>query len=108
MLGKTVASLQSEETEPEGKNTEIHSNSPPRVIFSHCQHLADYVKLFMEEGEELTLGEDWPAPLITDVSYLPRCLPQSILQLTLNSSFWSYSIHHLIFRLYRRFALQVK
>ena len=49
-LGKMVASLQLEEAEPEGESTETHSSSPPRVICSHCQHLTDYVKLFMEEG----------------------------------------------------------
>ena len=62
-----VASLQLEEAEPEGEYTEICNSSPPRVIYSHCHHLADYVKLFMEEGEELTIGEDWAAPLITEV-----------------------------------------
>ena len=62
-----VASLQSEETEPEGKSTETHSSSPPRVTSSHHQHLVDFIKLFMEEGEELTLGEDQVVPLITEV-----------------------------------------
>ena len=66
-LDKTVVSLQLEETEPEGESTEIHSGSPPKVICSHCQHLVDYIKLFMEEGEELTLGEDREASLITEV-----------------------------------------
>ena len=56
-LGKGVAFLQSEEAEPEGESTEIQSSSPPRVICLHHQHLTDYVKLFMEEGEDLTLGE---------------------------------------------------
>ena len=32
MLSKTVASLQLEETEPEGKSTKICSSFPPRVI----------------------------------------------------------------------------
>ena len=58
-LGKMAASLQLEETEPEGENIEICSSSPPEVIQSHHHHLADYIKLFMEEGEELTLEEDW-------------------------------------------------
>ena len=69
MLSETVATLQLEETKPlEGKSTETCSSSPPRVIHSHCQHLVDYVKLCMEEGEELTLGEDWMAPLVTELS----------------------------------------
>ena len=63
MLGKTAASVQSEEVEPEGKSSETQSSSPMRVIHLHHQHLADYVKLFMEEGEELTLSEDRVAPL---------------------------------------------
>ena len=59
MLSKMMATSQSEETEPqEGKSTGTHNSSPPKVICSHCQHLANYVKLFMEEGKELTLGED--------------------------------------------------
>ena len=70
MLSEMVATLQSEETEPlEGESTENHSSSPSRVIHSHHQHLVDYVKLFMEEGEELTLDEDWVAP------WLQRYLP---------------------------------
>ena len=73
MLSKTVATLQSEETEPlEGNSTETHSSYPPSVIHSHYQHLVDYVKLFMEEGEELTLGENQMAPLVTEISpYFP-------------------------------------
>ena len=66
-LVKTSVSLQSEETEPEGESTEICSSSPPRVIHLHYQHLTDYVKLFMEEGKELTMGEDWVAPLIREI-----------------------------------------
>ena len=67
-LGETVASLQAGESEPlEGESTEAQSNSPPRVTHSHHQHLGDYIKLFMEEGEELTLGEDQVTSLITEV-----------------------------------------
>ena len=32
--------------------------SPPRILCSYQQHVADYVHLSMEEGEELTLDED--------------------------------------------------
>ena len=68
MLSERVATSQVEEVEPlEGKSTEAHSSYPPMVICSHCQHLADYVKIFMEAGEELTLGEDQVAPLVTEV-----------------------------------------
>ena len=31
--------------------------SPPSVLQSYQQHVADYVHLFMKEEEELTLGE---------------------------------------------------
>ena len=30
--------------------------------------MGDYVNLFLEEGEELTLSEDQAAPLVTEVS----------------------------------------
>ena len=77
-----MVSLQSEEAEPKGENTEILSSSPPRVICTHCHHLADYIKLFMEKGEELTLGEDRAAPLITEVPPYSKC---SDLQFVLSS-----------------------
>ena len=32
--------------------------SPPRVLQTHQQHSADYVRLIMEEGRDLTMGED--------------------------------------------------
>ena len=35
----------------EGDSTEPCSISPPWILRSHHQHLADYAKLFMEEGE---------------------------------------------------------
>ena len=63
MLSKVAATLQSEETEPEGESTKIYRSSPPRVTWSHHQHLVDYVKLFMEEREKLTPGVDHVAPL---------------------------------------------
>ena len=68
-VGEIVASVQAgESSEPlEGKSMEAQSNSPLRVTCSHHQHLADYIKLFMEEGEEMTLVEDWATPLITEV-----------------------------------------
>ena len=54
MAGSQVA-----EPEPlEGDSMEPSSVSPTSVIKMHCQHLADYVKLFMEEGEEMTMDED--------------------------------------------------
>ena len=66
----TVVRSQVPESEPvEGDSTEPNGISPPWVIKSHHQHLADYVKLFMEEGEELSMGEDWATPLVTEVPF---------------------------------------
>ena len=49
-VGEMTASLQAGESSEalEGESMEAQSNSPPRVTCSHCQHLADYTKLFME------------------------------------------------------------
>ena len=69
-LGETTASIQAGEHEPpEIESTEAPSNSPPRMTHSHCQHLADYMIIFMKEGKELTLHEDRTAPLITEVDF---------------------------------------
>ena len=57
-LKDTVAGCQVAEPEPlEGDSMEPISVSPTWVIKMHCRHLADYVKLFIEEGEGLTMGE---------------------------------------------------
>ena len=86
-----AASLQLEEAEPEGDSTEIHSSSPPRLIHSHHQHLADYVKSFMEEREELTLGEDQAAPLVTEVPlYTPIWSIFQFLLISFHLSFSGY------------------
>ena len=56
------------EKEPvEDDTTAPCSTLTSRVLFPYQQHIADYVCLFMEEGEELTLGEDQSAPLLVDV-----------------------------------------
>ena len=34
---------------------------------THDQHTADYIRLMMQEGMDLPLGEDRAAPLITEV-----------------------------------------
>ena len=100
-----MASLQSEETQPEGESAEIHSSSPPRVICSHHQHLADYVRLFMEEGEGLSPDENQVTPLITIVSFYMFLVIN--LPFHSNSSLLSYAISHLIFRCCKRFSLLV-
>ena len=106
-LSKMVAVSQSDEREPlKSESTEPHSVSPHMIpALAHKQYLADYMKLFMEEGEELTLSENQAAPLLTQVSpynffhnpfsqlfliFLFICLTQSIIP---------------IFRLYRKFCL---
>ena len=67
-LGEAAKSLEVEEAEPqEGEDTVVHGDSPPRVMHIHCQHKADHVKSFMEQGERLTMGGNWATPLITEV-----------------------------------------
>ena len=66
-LKDTMAGSQAPEPEPlEGDSTEPCSVSPSWVLKLHHQHLADYVRLFMEEGEEMSMGEDWATPLVTE------------------------------------------
>ena len=49
---------QSDEKEPlVGESMEPHSD-PPQALCSDQQQIADYLRLFMDEGEELTLSED--------------------------------------------------
>ena len=69
-LEEAAASTQvREEGPPESESTEAQSDSPPKVICSHQQHLSNYIKICMEEGEKLSLGEDRAAPLITEVDF---------------------------------------
>ena len=68
MKGTMVMSQVPPEPEPaEGDSTVPSETSPPQVLKSHHQHLANYVKLFLEEGEDLNMGDDWAAPLVTEV-----------------------------------------
>ena len=60
-------SVQSEKPEPSGSESkEIRCGSPPRVTHTHCKHLADYMCIFMDGGEEMRMGEDWAAPLVME------------------------------------------
>ena len=81
-----AASLTSQSEEPgearEGKDTERQGSSPPRVTWPHSQHRADYVCIFMEEGNMLMMGKDRSAPLITEVFFIP-CLLQLCVQSSL-------------------------
>ena len=74
-----AASLTSQSEEPgepaEGKDTESWGSSPPRITWSHSQHRADYVHIFMEEGNMLTMGKDRSPPMIMEVFFVP-CLLQ--------------------------------
>ena len=86
MLGKAVTVTQAEDERSTSMSTESHDTSPPRVLHTHHQHVADYVRLMMEEGEMLTLGEDRAALLITEVYVFFPCLLLSILHFVLYSS----------------------
>ena len=69
-VGEAATSTQVREEElPESEGNEVQSDSPLRVIHSHQQHLANYIRICMEEGEKLILGEDRAAPLITEVYF---------------------------------------
>ena len=50
---------------PEGIDTSPSSTGRPRVLCTHDQHAADYVKIMMESGMNLPIGEDRSALLIT-------------------------------------------
>ena len=92
-----------DEPEPStSMSTEPCDTSPPRVLWTYGQHVANYVRLMVEEREVLTLGEDRAAPLITKV-FSPTS-HMLILEFTLNSFsihsqlfMLSCSIHHLVF-----------
>ena len=79
-----VAQADDEPEPSKSVNTEPHDTSPPRVLQTHHQHVADYVRLMMEEGEDLTLGKDREAPMIMEV-FSPMS-HTSIFESTLNSS----------------------
>ena len=66
----TKAAAVASDAKPEPSTStcmEPSGSSPPRVLQTHCQHSADYTRLMMEEGGDLTMGEDRAAPLITKV-----------------------------------------
>ena len=94
MLGEAATVTQAEDEPSTSVSTESHETCAPRVLQTHHQHVADYVRLMMEEGEILTLGEDRPAPLITEV----HCFFPCLLLLILHYLFFSIVLHnyHLI------------
>ena len=50
-----------------GIETAPSDKEKPRILHTHDQHTADYVRLMMEEGMDLPMGEDRVALLITEV-----------------------------------------
>ena len=86
-------------------STNPSGSSPPWVLRTHCQHMADYTRLMMESGMDLTMGEDRAAPLITEI-YSPMPTSQYTLtsQSILNFLFsQSCALFPFSFRPYRRF-----
>ena len=57
-------------SEEDSKDTVIGGESFLQLVQMHQQHWVDYVHLSAEEGLPLTLGEDWAAPLVTEVQFL--------------------------------------
>ena len=67
-LAETVSATSGVEPEPStSTSTDPSGSSPPQVLRTHHQHMADYMKLMMESGINLTMGEDRAAALITEV-----------------------------------------
>ena len=62
-LAKASAMASDDEPEP-STSTEPSASSPSRVLQTHCQHSADYIRFMIEEGGDLTMGEDRAAPLL--------------------------------------------
>ena len=65
-LAETVSSTSGAEREPSTSTSTEPSGSSPWVLRMHRQHATDYMKLMMESGINLTMGEDRAAPLITE------------------------------------------
>ena len=106
-LHGSVAASQSVEKNPvEGDVTTPCSTSPPRILHSYQQHIADYVHLFMEEGEELTLSEDWATLFIVEV-FLSILLYQSIYCITAVSCLAQSNLPISLSRSYKRYAWQI-
>ena len=54
----------------EGIDTSLSSTARPQVLCIHDKQATDYVRIIMESGMNLPMGEDRSAPLITEVSSL--------------------------------------
>ena len=66
-LPTTVELEQPGENPTTGIDTAPSQKKKPWLLKAHDQHTADYVRLMMQEGMELPMGEDRVAPLITEV-----------------------------------------
>ena len=51
----------------EGIDTNLSSNARPQMLCTHDQHAIDYIRIMMEAGMDLPMGEDRAAPLITEI-----------------------------------------
>ena len=66
-LPTTVESEQPGEDPTTGIDTAPSQKEKPQLLQTHDQHTANYVRLMMQEGMDLPMGEDRVAPLITEV-----------------------------------------
>ena len=100
-LAETALTTSGAEPEPgTSTSTEPSASFPPQVLITHHQHMADYRKLMMEIGMDLTMGEDRAAPLITEVcSPMPTPYHTSTSKSILN---FLYSQSHTLFPFYSR------
>ena len=66
-----------ETIQPTGEPSEVINTSPtifrPHVLHTHDQHAVHYIRIMVESGMSLLMGEDCSAPLITEV--LPYAIP---------------------------------
>ena len=100
MPGDMVATLQLEETEPiKGESTETCSSSLP------LQASGRLCKVIYGERGGANSGEDWVAPIVTEVPpYFPFMI-YSLNHFNFLSSILLKDIHHPIFRPCRKFIL---
>ena len=63
----TVEPKQPDEDPITGINTAPSQKEKPKLLCTHDQHTANYVRFMMQEGMELPMGEERVAPLIMEV-----------------------------------------
>ena len=62
-----MESEQTVENPTTGIETAPYNKEKPRILCTHDQHTADYIRIMMEEGMDLSMGEGRTALLITEV-----------------------------------------